>query len=164
DDVAAGDTISGTVETEPAGKNDAERAQNQAELNGYVIEVEEQKTKVGDKKFTCKIPTVLIPEAKTIVLQHNGHTVATNQIPIAVTPPPTPTQFTLPTGGQQGKPIHIKGPCDGVFSPQDHVKVGPTILPPVAESLRSLVVLTTSDVVGPTTIECNENAATVQSP
>ncbi|PYS68700.1 MAG: hypothetical protein DMF73_16240 [Acidobacteria bacterium] len=164
DDVAAGDTISGTVETEPAGKNDAERAQNQAELNGYVIEVEGQKTKVGDKKFTCKIPTVLTPEAKTIVLQHNGHTVATNQIPIAVTPPPTPTQFTLPTGGQQGRPIQIKGPCDGVFSPQDHVKVGPTILPPVAESPRSLVVLNTSDVVGPTTIECNENGATVQSP
>src|SRR6266699_6865242 len=40
DDLAAGDTISGTVETEPAGKNDVERAQNQAELNGYVIELE----------------------------------------------------------------------------------------------------------------------------
>jgi len=164
DDVAAGDTISGTVETEPAGKNDAERAQNQAELNGYVIELEGQKTKVGDKKITCNIPTVLTPEAKTIVLQHNGQTVATTEIPISATQPPAPTQFTLPTGGQQGRPIQIKGPCDGVFSPQDHVKVGPTILPPVAESPRSLVVLNTSDVVGPTNIECNENGVAMQCP
>src|SRR5262249_5792964 len=37
DDMAAGDTISGTVDIEPAGKNDAERAQNQTELNGEVV-------------------------------------------------------------------------------------------------------------------------------
>ena len=164
DDLAAGDTISGTVETEPAGKNDAERAQNQTELNGYVIELEGQKTKVGDKKFTCNIPTVLSPAAKTIVLQHNGQTVATTEIPISATAPPPPSQFTLPTGGQQGKPIYIKGPCDGAFSPQDHIKVGPTILPPVAESPRSLVVLDLSDVVGPTTIDCNENGVETQCP
>ena len=164
DDVAAGDTISGTVETEPAGKNDAERAQNQAELNGYVIELEGQKTKVGDKKITCNIPTVLTTEAKTIVLQHNGQTVATTEIPISATAPPPPSQFTLPTGGQQGKPIYIKGPCDGAFSPQDHIKVGPTILPPVAESPRSLVVLNLSDVVGPTNIDCNENGVETQCP
>ena len=164
DDVAAGDTISGTVETEPAGKNDAERAQNQAELNGYVVELEGQRTKVGDKKITCKIPTTLTPEAKTIVLQHNGQTVATTEIPISATPPPTPNTFTLPTGGQQGRPIVIHGPCDGVFSPQDHVKVGPTILPPVAESPRSLIVQNTSDVVGPTNIECNENGVAMQCP
>src|SRR5215470_20128516 len=32
DDMAAGDTISGTVTTEPTGQNDAERAQNLTEL------------------------------------------------------------------------------------------------------------------------------------
>ncbi len=164
DDVAAGDTISGTVETEPAGKDETERAQNQGVLNGFVIELEGQKIIVGDKKFTCNIPPTLTPEASTIVLQHNGQTVATTEIPISATAPPPPSQFTLPTGGQQGKPIYIKGPCDGVFTPQDHVKLGPTILPPVAESPRSLVVLDLSDVVGPTNIDCNENGVAMQCP
>jgi hypothetical protein len=164
DDLAAGDTISGTVETEPAGKNDAERAQNETELNGYVVELEGQRTKVGDKKITCIIPTTLTPEAKTVVLLHNGQTVATTQIPISATAPPTPNTFTLPTGGQQGRPIEIKGPCDGTFGPNDSVRVGATILPPVAESPRSLVLLNTSDVVGPTNLDCNENGVATQGP
>jgi uncharacterized coiled-coil protein SlyX len=164
DDVAAGDTISGTVETEPVGKNDAERAQDQTELNGFVIELEGQKFTVGDKKFTCNIPAVLTPEARTIVLQLNGQTVAIKEIPILVTRPPTPNTFTLPTGGQQGKPIQLKGPCDGVFAPNDSIKVGLTILPPVAESPRSLVVLNTSDVIGPTNIDCHENGVAMQCP
>ena len=34
DDMAAGDTISATVVTEPAGRNDKEKQRNAAELNG----------------------------------------------------------------------------------------------------------------------------------
>jgi hypothetical protein len=164
DDMAAGDTISGTVETEPQGKNDAERAQNEGVLNGEVIELEGQKTKVGDKTFKRIIPITLTPEAKTIVLVHNGQTVATTEIPISATPPPTPMQFTLPTGGQQGRPIEIKGACNGIFSPQDSVKIGGTTAPPLAESPRKIVVQNTSNTVGPTTIECNENGSTTESP
>jgi hypothetical protein len=164
DDLAAGDTISGTVVTEPAGKNDAERAQNQTELNGYVVELEGQKTKVGAKTIKCNIPATLTPEAKTMVLLHNGQTVATTQIPISATPPPRPAQFTLPTGGQQGRPIQIMGPCNGVFSRQDYVKIGETLLTPLAESPRKIVVQDTSNAVGPSNIECKENGATTQCP
>ena len=42
DDIAAGDTISGTVISEPRGKTSDEQAKNQDELNGYVVEVSEQ--------------------------------------------------------------------------------------------------------------------------
>src|SRR5262245_35952019 len=59
DDMAAGDTISGTVTAEPAGKNDAERAQNLAELKRYVLVVEGQRTPVGDEKFSWNIPRPL---------------------------------------------------------------------------------------------------------
>src|SRR6266404_5926700 len=163
DDLAAGDTISGTVETEPAGKNDTERAQNQAELNGYVVELEGQKTKVGDKKITCIIPTTLTPEAKTIVLQHHGQIVATTQIPISATQPLAPTQFTLPTAGQLGKPIEITGPCNGVVSPNDYVKMGGEVLPELAESPRKKVVLNTSKAVGPNQqMECKEQGVITQ--
>jgi hypothetical protein len=160
DDIAAGDTISGTVETEPAGKNDAERAQNQGVLNGEVIDIGGQKTKVGDKKISCIIPSTLTNETRTIVLQHNGQTVATTQIPILVTPPPTPNQLTLPTGGQQGRTVE----CLGNFVLTDQVKIGGTIMPPIAESPRKLVVRNTSETVGPTTIECSQHGTVTQSP
>jgi hypothetical protein len=42
DDIAAGDTVSGTVISEPKGKTSDEQAKNQDELNGYVVEVSEQ--------------------------------------------------------------------------------------------------------------------------
>ena len=160
DDMAAGDTISGTVETEPAGKDQTDRAKNQGVLNGEVIDVGGQKTKVGDKKISCVIPSTLTNEARTIVLQHNGQPVATTQIPILVTPPPTPTQLTLPTGGQQGKTIE----CLGNFAPTDQVKIGGTTMPPIAESPRKLVVRNTSEAVGPTTIECSQHGTVTQSP
>jgi surface antigen len=39
DDIAPGDTISGTVIAEPSGKTDAERRSNAGELSGYVVEI-----------------------------------------------------------------------------------------------------------------------------
>ena len=164
DDMSAGDTITGTVECEPKGKDDSERAKNQAELNGEVIQIGGQQTKVGDKKISCTIPNPLNSEAKTIVLLNGGHPVATSEIPISITPPPTPTQFTLPTGGQQGRPIEIKGPCNGIIGPMDTVKIGGTVLPPLAESPRQIIVQDTNNTLGPTTIECNENGAKLECP
>jgi CHAT domain-containing protein/tetratricopeptide (TPR) repeat protein len=164
DDMAAGDTISGTVATEPTGKNEKERAQNLADLNGYVIELEAQKIRVGDKKFSCNIPARLNTEAKTIVLWYRGKNVANTTIPISAAAPPSPTQFTLPTGGQQGRVIQIKGPGDGLFSPADYVKIGQSILTPLAESPRSLLVENTSEIVGPTSIDYRENGVQAQCP
>ena len=129
DDMAAGDTISGTVTEEPNGKNDAERAQNLGALNGYVIEVEGRRTPVADQRFSWSIPRPLNTNSNKISLLQRDQNVATAAIPIATTPPPTPAQFTIPTGGQQGRLIRIKGPCNGIFSSQDSVKVGGTVLP-----------------------------------
>jgi len=164
DDMSAGDTITGTVECEPKGKDDAERAKNQNELNGEVIQVGGQQTKVGDKKISCAIPNPLTSGAKLIVLLHGGQPVVTSEIPISITPKPTPTQFTLPTGGQQGRPIEINGPCNGIIGPQDTVKIGGIVLPPLAESPRKIVVQNTNNTLGPTTIECNENGAKMECP
>ena len=149
DDVATGDTISGTVETEPTGKGDAERAQNQAELSGYVIEIEGKKTTVVEKKISWAIPTTLTSDAKLIVLEHRGQTVATSEIPISQMPTSTPTQTTLPTGGQQGRTIE----CRGNFPPTDQVSIGGSVLPEVARSPRKIVVRNTSETLGPTTIK-----------
>ena len=124
DDMAAGDTISGTVTAEPTGKNEAERAQNLAELKRHVLVVEGQQTLVEAGTFSWSIPRPLNTNSKSISLLQRGQNAATTTIPISATPPPSPSQFTMPTGGQQGRLIQIKGPGNGVFSPQDYVKVG----------------------------------------
>jgi CHAT domain-containing protein/tetratricopeptide (TPR) repeat protein len=164
DDMAAGDTISGTITTEATGQNDAERAQNLAELKRHALVVEGQQVLVGAEKFSWSIPRPLNPNSKIISLSHRGQTTATTTIPIAATPPPSPSGFTLPTGGQQGRLLQIKGSGNGIFSPQDYVKVGGTILPPVAESPRSLIVRSGVDSLGPTNIDVHENGVGIQCP
>src|SRR6185436_3652865 len=118
-----GDTVSGSIYTEPTGKNEPERRQNLEVLNGYVIDLAGQQTAVGDRTFTRKINHTI-----TIVLLHQGQSVATTKIPILTTAPPRPTQFTVPTGGQQGRLMQIDCPCNGVFS-SDYVRLGGTQLP-----------------------------------
>ena len=117
-----------------------------------MIEVGGQKTKVGDKKINCIIPATLTPDAKTIVLTRNNQRVATSECPISQTPPPTPTQTTLPTGGQQGRTIE----CGGNFSPTDQVSIGGTVMPSVASSPRKIVVRNTCQTMGPTTIKVGQ--------
>ena len=164
DDISAGDTISGTIATEPTGKNDAERAPNRNELNGYVIELAQQQTTVGDKTFTRQIPGRIGMKEKVLVLLRRGLTVAETAIPISPTPLSLPALFTLPTGGQQGRSIQIKGPCNGTFSPQDYMKMGGTTLPPAAESPRSLILRNDAEFLGPTTLVGVENGQTIQCP
>ncbi len=95
--MAAGDTISGTVVTEPPGTNETERAQNWAELNGYVIELEGQKTAVGDSSLGATSPARSPPKERLSSSCIMGRSVANSAIPVSTTPPPGPTQFTLPT-------------------------------------------------------------------
>lgn len=159
DDMAAGDTVSGSIYPEPTGKNQTERDQNLAELNGYTIELEGQRTPVRDKTFSRSIHGTL-----TIVLLRQGKSVATTNIPISATAPPSPNEFTLPTGGQQGRFIKITGPSNGVFSTQDYAKIGGTTLPQLAESPRSLVLWNTSEVAGLTNFEGQENGVAMQCP
>ncbi|HEV2668497.1 MAG TPA: hypothetical protein VG324_26505, partial [Blastocatellia bacterium] len=164
DDMAAGDTVSGSIYPEPTGQNETERSQNLAELNGYVIDFAGQKTTVGDKTFTRNMPGKLTTEIKTIELLYRGKSVAKTAISITAAAPPNPTEFTLPTGGQQGRFIQIKGPNNGVFSTQDYARIGGTTLPPLAESPRSLVVHNTSEVAGPTSFEVYENGVATRCP
>lgn len=164
DDMAAGDTVSGTVNVEPAGQNESERGRNNTELNGYVIEVGGQKTSVNGKTLPFMIPLTITPTMKLMTISNKGQMVCTSELPISNTPQPAPSQFTIPTGGQAGNPLEIKGPFKGVFSPDDFVKIGGSIAPPLAESPRKIVVQDTSNMVGPTKIECQENGSTTECP
>ena len=57
-DIRAGDTISGLVVADPAGKTDAERQKNGDTLSGQVVEIENVKAKVNTGKVQFILPPV----------------------------------------------------------------------------------------------------------
>ncbi|HYW70195.1 MAG TPA: hypothetical protein VE961_04130 [Pyrinomonadaceae bacterium] len=164
DDMETGDTISGTVNPEPAGPTNPQRAANETELNGYVIQVMGQKIPVRARTFRFTIPITISLPLITINLLHLDRPIARTTVPISAGAPARPKQFTLPTGGQQDQPIEIKCPCNGVFSPEDVVRIGGATAPPLAESPRKIIVQDTSKSTGPTKIEIKENGAAAECP
>jgi hypothetical protein len=55
DDMAAGDTISGTVIAEPIESTDRQGINNQRELDGYVVEVGDNRTAVAGRTIRFKM-------------------------------------------------------------------------------------------------------------
>ena len=164
DDVTAGDTFTGTIEKQPAGRTDAERNQNQSELNRYVIELARHQSRVNERTITREIPAVLTTADRIIRILRDAHEVARAELPISSARKEKPTAFTLPGGGQQGWPLEVEGPFDGIIRDTDYVKVGQTTLPILAESPRQKVARNASDVIGPTTIACAENGRVSECP
>ncbi len=162
DDMAAGDTISGTVIAEPAGTTLEERERNSYELNGYVVEVEAEDKTVKEASVKTKfltgvaIPAGLAGGVTTLVLKDTqGKIVAKTQIPVQPEPPAIETpsvttsdDFQLPSVGQAGRPIEVSGPFDGNID-TTAVKIGGSDVEVLAESPRKVVVQSPRDVVGP---------------
>jgi hypothetical protein len=90
--------------------------------------------------------------------------VARAELPISSARKEKPTAFTLPGGGQQGWPLEVEGPFDGIIRDTDYVKVGQTTLPILAESPRQKIARNTSDVIGPTSIASAENGKISECP
>jgi len=162
DDMAAGDTISGTVVAEPSGKTDKEKERNGEVLNGYVIEFANRKGRVSDPFGRIYVPPT-INAASLILLDAKGKQVATAVIPVASAPTPGPSTFQVRGVGQTGKPIQVHGPFDG-DSANTSAKVGDTDAKVLAESPRKMVFESPREVVGPTKIQITENGATATAP
>ncbi len=107
DDMAAGDTLSGTVFTEPEGKDQNEQARNQGELSGYVVEMEKQQTSSTGRIFKLAIPTA-ISTTYLILRDKKREEIARREISVTRQPPPV-EEFDLPTIGQQGRPVEVRG-------------------------------------------------------
>lgn len=159
DDMAAGDTISGTVIAEPNGKTEKEKQRNTGELNGYVVELENQKSPVsgGVIQRVVLAPTMLA--RSLILLDSKGKQLAVMPILVLPSAPTAPKAFDLPTLGQTGRPLQIRGPFDGDSS-NTSAKIGDTDAKVIAESPRKLVVETPRNVVGPSEIKVTENGTT----
>ncbi len=123
-DMAEGDTISGTVIAEPSGKTEKEKERNSSELNGYVVELENQKSPVSGGVMRRVILAPDIDEPSLILLDEKGKQVATVKISVAPAPSKTgPSTFVVGGVGQSGKPIVVQGPFDG-DSANTSAKVG----------------------------------------
>ena len=164
DDTAASDTITGSVYTEPEGKNEAEKQQNTGELSGYVVEIEKQKQPASEKRRKWLIPVTITGGAIAVVLRNkNGKEVAKTTLPCLPQPPNSSTDFQLPKNFQAGRPVEIMGRFDG-DSDSTTVHVGDKNAEVLAESPRKCVALSPYSVQGPTEIEVTKKGEVKKGP
>jgi hypothetical protein len=162
DDMAVGDTISGTVTIEANGSDDKEWSKNQNVLNGYVIDFGDgNKVQANRPRFTWthQISKPSPPARHVIriveVFGQNGKPVSSVNVPINTRVSVVPSRFSLPPTGQTGRPIVIAGPFDGDAS-NTKCSIGGTSLLVIAESPRQTICTSPVTVVGVTDIKISE--------
>jgi hypothetical protein len=158
-DMAAGDTISGTVVAEPAAAKDPQQQKkNSDELNGYVVQLDRNRARVTDKQLHWKIPAAIAAGVIPLLLKDaKGKSLAQSSIQIATTPAVFPA-FTIPNAAQVGRPIQIHGPFDG-DSANTIVAINGSSAPVLVESPRQVVVQNPQSSPGATTVVISENGA-----
>lgn len=167
DDMAAGDTISGTVVAEPAGRTDGERSANSAVLNGYVVDIGAKSTGAAQHAFTFVVPVTaaLMP---LVLRGSTGRVVARETVPVRKAQPPfghaaVPQDFHFPQVVAAGQPFPIAGPFSGNFA-KSTLAVGGRPADLIAESPRTMVAAAPTNVTGPTSVQLNENGVAVTAP
>ena len=165
-DTMAGDTFSGSVFTNPSGKNAKQKAKNSDELNGYVVEMQDQKTQVAKKVLEWSVPAAAAGTAAVLLLRDSGgKIVSQTSVPVLPAKPVTdmPTtsatnSFHLPSVSQANRPMNIAGPFDG-NSATTAVTIGGNPAQVLAESPRKAIVQSPSEV-GPLSIHVQKGSAT----
>jgi hypothetical protein len=97
-----------------------------------------------------------------VLVNKNGQPVSQKPVSFSSRPKPNglpPGDCSIPNVGQCGKPINIKGPCDGRFG-NTKVTCGGKPCTPLAEGPRGTVCKSPNNVVGPTNITFNEGNKT----
>ena len=160
DDIAVGDTISGTVIAEPKGKTEEERRKNLDELNGYVVELEREETPVFKNVLKWIVPLGIA--GTTIILRDkHGKEVSRTEVPVHLQPQPLPPvspkpeDYSFPSIAQAGRPFEVIGPFNGDFG-NNSLTIGGRKVNPLAESPRKAVFENPGDVIGQTSYEFKE--------
>ncbi len=169
DDVRAGDTISGTVFTEPAGRTPEERSRNAGVLEGLVVDVGagEETSRAEDGVLRIVVPAAATTGKITI---RGARDASIADAPFRVhpkitdfDPPPREAEpaadetaasepnehqdFGFSAIGQAGAPVGVSGPFDGEIR-NTILEVAGHLAVPLAESPRGFVVVSPPDFVG----------------
>jgi hypothetical protein len=109
-------------------------------LNGYVLDIEQQKTRVPDRTFRWNVLAALAAGTALIVLRNaKGDPVAQSPIPVGVPVGAGGSpDFDLPTSGTAAGIVSARGPFDGDFRTTS-VSVGGAAARLLAESPRKIV-------------------------
>src|SRR5262245_65822488 len=165
-DAAPGDTISGVVLAEPAGKTPQEQQANLGTLTGLVVELEGQQTKVASKQCEWTVPAALrVGRAILTLRSPNGRMVS--QVPVPIDPQPPlprgngPGDVALPTDLQIGRPVTIRGRFDGSLRGKT-VDVGGHHADLLATSPRQVVFRATEPTFGDVPIRFTNNGQTTE--
>ena len=166
-DMAAGDTISGTVVAEPAGNTDAQRNANSATLEGYVIDVGPAKASAAKRAFTFVLPATALATA-IVVRTSKGAEAGRVNLPVHAQQPPfarpaLPNDYHFPQVVAAGQPFAIRGPFSG-DAQKSTLAVGGQPADIIAESPRTLVAAPAPNVSGPATYQLNERGVAVWAP
>jgi len=164
DDLAAGDTLSGTVVARPSGRTAATTRRNADRLEGYVVELGEGRTEVRAGAFSWSVPAAVATSVTVVLRDNRGREVARDTVPVApAARSPVTAGPSAPEVGQTGRPVAIDGAFDGRFG-SSRVTIGAREAPLLAESPRKLVVESPTEVVGETTLVVTEGDATSEWP
>ena len=138
EDMAPGDTLSGSESINPQGATEVERAQNLAELSKYQLQVAGQSAKLGSFGFTLpKISDTSGPQPVSVVLKDSaGKQLGKAEVPVRpVMVVVGDNVFYLPSMGQEGWPVVIVGAFDG-NSDNTELEIGGKPQRKLAESPR----------------------------
>lgn len=158
DDLSAGDTISGTVYTEPVGRNQAEQDENSGELSGYVVDLQGVTASPSGRRFVWKVPGMIAGGVSTVVLRDRKNKVVAQCLlpvhrPVASS---DKTEFLLPLGAEAGSMVSAGVPSTGELGTS--VSLGGTDAPVVAESPRKIVFQTPRELVGPSLLKVTKGS------
>lgn len=162
DNFGPGETISGTILTEPKGSSTSLLAKAEQELGTYTVVLNGQEVKVSEGEFLYKIPS----DAKEITLELKGKTghalgkAQTVQFPAV----PTNVNYDFQTRAvsQAGRTMEIFGKFDGRFG-TTNVLINGKHVDLLAESPRKVVVSIPADARGLVDVQLSEQDKTMSA-
>ena len=158
DEMAPGDSLTGTVVARPSGKNDAEREKNRAALEEFAVNVGGHVISAAEKRFKLQIPADGAKKPLEVALRDNkGRELSRLDAPVLEEAPRNAlADFQFPSLVQQGRPGVVRGPFDGDISDTDRVTLAGQQVDQLVQTQRTAVFANTSRAVGAAPLEINE--------
>jgi len=169
EDILAGDMISGTITTQPAGTSSEDKQANEDSLNKYSVEINNEIISVGNVELKFSIPKSSTGGVTYMILRDsNGEEWARNYITYQNTTVDTknftaasPWEFQSPKIGRSANPSVIKGPFDGNFGTTS-IMVGNKSVKKIAESPRAFIFENPNSPIGNMDLLLNERGVEVK--